>query len=71
MTKEVLVEEEVELLTKERFDKIMLKFLIDEPFFSDIMRCIRKEMTDMIPTAGVIGTLSLYPSFQLGKYLVC
>ena len=54
MTKEVLVEEEVELLTRERFDKIMLKFLIDEPFFSDIMRCIRKEMTNTIPTAGVL-----------------
>ena len=46
--------EEVELMSKERFDKIMLKFLIDEPFFSDIMRHIRKEMTTMIPTAGVM-----------------
>ena len=46
--------EEVELMSKERFDKIMLKFLIDEPFFSDIMRHIRKEMTNIIPTAGVM-----------------
>ena len=45
---------EIELLTQQRFDKIMLKFLIDEPFFSDIMRCIRKEMTSIIPTAGVL-----------------
>ena len=47
-------EEEIELLSKEKFDKIMLKFLLDEPFFSDIMRCIRKEMTNSIPTAGVL-----------------
>ena len=46
--------QEVELMSKERFDKIMLKFLIGEPFFSDIMRHIRKEMTDIIPTAGVM-----------------
>jgi|TARA_R110000824_G_scaffold62352_4_gene165167 predicted metal-dependent peptidase len=52
MSKETL--EEVELISKEKFDKIMLKFLIDEPFFSDIMRYIRKEMTDKIPTAGVL-----------------
>jgi len=54
MIKESSTEAEVELLTKERFDKVMLKFLIDEPFFSDIMRCMRKEMTDSIPTAGVL-----------------
>ena len=48
------VEEEIELLSKEKFEKIMIKFLLDEPFFSDIMRCIRKEMTNSIPTAGVL-----------------
>ena len=48
------IEEEIIALSQEKFDKIMLKFLLDEPFFSDIMRCIRKEMTYSIPTAGVM-----------------
>jgi predicted metal-dependent peptidase len=42
-----------EELTDERFKKIMLKFLLNEPFFSDIMSHIRRQKTYAIPTAGV------------------
>ncbi len=42
-----------EELTDERFKKIMLKFLLNEPFFSDIMSHIRRQKTRAIPTAGV------------------
>ena len=42
-----------EELTDERFKKIMLKFLLNEPFFSDIMSHIRRQKTHAIPTAGV------------------
>ena len=54
MTKQEPIKKEILALSQEKFDKIMLKFLIDEPFFSDIMRCIRKEITYSIPTAGVM-----------------
>ena len=42
-----------EELNDERFKKIMLKFLLNEPFFSDIMSHIRRQKTYAIPTAGV------------------
>ena len=45
---------EIEQMSRDRFDKILLQFLFKEPFFSDIMRHIRKEMTTCIPTAGVM-----------------
>ena len=49
-TNNTLTKEE---LTDERFKKIMLKFLLNEPFFSDIMSHIRRQKTYAIPTAGV------------------
>ncbi len=42
-----------EELTDEKLKKIMLKFLLNEPFFSDIMSHIRRQKTYTIPTAGV------------------
>lgn len=50
-------------IDKQTLDKIMLKFLFDEPFFSDILRSVRKIETLMIPTAGVTfseGSITLY-----------
>ena len=38
---------------QKRFDKLLIKFLIDEPFFSSIVRSMRKVPTQSIPTAGV------------------
>lgn len=49
-TNNTLTKEE---LTDARFKKIMLKFLLNEPFFSDIMSHIRRQKTYAIPTAGV------------------
>lgn len=49
-TNDTLTKEE---LTDERFKKIMLKFLLNEPFFSDIMSHVRRQKTYAIPTAGV------------------
>lgn len=52
-----------EELTQKKFDKIMLKFLLNEPFFSDIIQSIRREKTRSIPTAGVSfanGSITLY-----------
>lgn len=40
-------------LIQKNFDKLLIKFLIDEPFFSSIVRCMRKVQTTAIPTAGV------------------
>jgi len=40
-------------VSKEKFDKILVKFLLAEPFFSTIVRHMQKEKTNMIPTAGV------------------
>jgi len=59
---------EIELNTQKDFDAILLKFLLHEPFFSHIVRCMRKEMTYSIPTAGVScanGDIVLYwnPNF--------
>ena len=45
-----------EELTDERFKKIMLKFLLNEPFFSDIMSHIRRQKTYAIPTANKVPT---------------
>ena len=52
-----------EEITEQKFEKIMLKFLLNEPFFSDIVRCIRRQKTYAIPTAGVScsgGYITLY-----------
>jgi len=53
---------------QKRLDKILIKFLIDEPFFSSIVRSMRKVPTNSIPTAGVSfkdDSITLYwnPSF--------
>ena len=45
--------EDLDLLTESRFNKLLIKFLLDEPFFSTIIRHMRKIRTDRIPTAGV------------------
>tara|TARA_A100001011_G_scaffold376412_1_gene438964 strand:- start:1641 stop:2903 length:1263 start_codon:yes stop_codon:yes gene_type:complete len=39
-----------------RFDKLLVKFLLTEPFFSSIVRHMRKIKTEEIPTAGVAVT---------------
>jgi predicted metal-dependent peptidase len=61
---EALKQEETQFdVTEARFEKIMIKFLLNEPFFSSITRSLRKEMTFSIPTAGVTfvdGSMSLY-----------
>lgn len=40
-------------MTESRFNNLLIKFLLDEPFFSSIIRHMRKIKTDIIPTAGV------------------
>lgn len=57
-----------EVFSEKRFEKILLKFLISEPFFATIIRSFCKYKTTDIPTAGVSCTdegMSLYwnPSF--------
>lgn len=50
-------------VTKNKFGKLMVKFLLDEPFFSSIVSHIRKVKTTDIPTAGVTvsdGSICLY-----------
>ena len=49
----------------------LIRFLLDEPFYGRITRCLDKEATDSIPTAGVMvkdGNLKLYynPAFCAG-----
>ena len=45
--------ESSEEITQKRFDNILIKFLLNEPFFSSIVRSMRKVRTREIPTAGV------------------
>ena len=40
-------------LTEKRFETILVKFLLEEPFFASIIRSVRKERVSFIPTAGV------------------
>ena len=40
-------------VTEKRFNNLLIKFLLDEPFFASIIRHLRKEKTNQIPTAGV------------------
>jgi predicted metal-dependent peptidase len=48
-------------ITQDKFNKILVKFLLMEPFFSTIIRHMHKEKTNMIPTAGVtIKDSSIY-----------
>ena len=41
-----------EEITEERFNKLLIKFLLNEPFFSTIVRSMKKVKTNSIPTAG-------------------
>jgi len=50
-------------VSSDRFEKLMVKFLLDEPFFSSIVSHIRKIRTEDLPTAGVTvkdGAICLY-----------
>ena len=45
------------ILQQSDFNKLMVNFLLTEPFFASIMRLIRKRRTidGSIPTAGVLS----------------
>ena len=48
---------------KFRFSPHLINLMSEEPFFSSLIRQIRREKTDQIPTAGVTcidGSLALY-----------
>jgi predicted metal-dependent peptidase len=50
-------------ISDRKFDKLLVKFLLTEPFFSSIVRHMRKIRTKEIPTAGVAvveDSISLY-----------
>ena len=50
-------------ISDRKFDKLLVKFLLTEPFFSSIVRHMRKIKTKDIPTAGVAvvdDSISLY-----------
>ena len=50
-------------MTDSKFEKLMVKFLLDEPFFASIVINLKKIKTFSIPTAGVTvkdNALSLY-----------
>ena len=56
------------MTTEKQFDSILLKFLLDEPFFATIIRGMQKNRTTEIETAGVSyqdGTMKLFwnPNF--------
>jgi predicted metal-dependent peptidase len=51
------------MTTEKQFDSILLKFLLDEPFFATIIRGMQKNRTTEIETAGVSyqdGTMKLF-----------
>jgi len=48
------IEDNKNHISEKRFDSILLKFLIDEPFFATIVRSFSKHRTREIPTAGVM-----------------
>ena len=48
-----MTEVKISNYSKEKFDKVLFKFLFAEPFFADIIRSLRKVETNSIPTAGV------------------
>ena len=63
--------ETIEAMTEARFNNLLIKFLLDEPFFSSIVRHMRKIKADFIPTAGVTckdDSICLYwnPKFIAG-----
>ena len=66
-----IVELEKSTITDKKFDKLMIEFLLDEPFFASIVMNLRKVKTRSIPTAGVTvkdHTFVLYwnPEFVSG-----
>ena len=48
-----IVEIESKTITDSKFDKLMIDFLLDEPFFASIVMNLKKVKTRSIPTAGV------------------
>ena len=71
MKVEDIKELEAVTLSDEKFNKLMVQFLLDEPFFASIVINLKKVKTLSIPTAGVTvkdNTLTLYwnPNF-VGK----
>ena len=47
------IEKSEALITSKKFEKLMVEFLLDEPFFAAIIMNLKKVMTRSIPTAGV------------------
>ena len=61
-------EKNADTMTESRFNNLLIKFLLNEPFFSHIVRNMEKIKTESIPTAGVTcsgDSIKLYwnPSF--------
>lgn len=55
------------MITEKEFETILLKFLLQEPFFASVIRSMRKVRTEDISTAGVMysdGTMQLLWSPQ-------
>ena len=48
-----IVEIEEKTITDAKFEKLMVEFLLDEPFFASIVMHLKKVKTKSIPTAGV------------------
>ena len=68
MKVEEIIEHSGVTITDAKFDKLMVQFLLDEPFFASIVMNLKKIKTYSIPTAGVTvkeNTLTLYwnPNF--------
>ena len=54
---------DVATISDKRFERLLVKFLLDEPFFASIVINLKKVKTRSIPTAGVAvknNTLTLY-----------
>ena len=62
---------ELPTISDKRFERLLVKFLLDEPFFASIIINLQKVKTRSIPTAGVAvkdNTLTMYwnPEFVAG-----
>ena len=53
MTTKIIEEIENKTMTDRKFERLMVEFLLDEPFFSSIVMNLKKVKTVSIPTAGV------------------
>ena len=67
-TNEIVEDKTVGDLSESKLEKLLIKFLLDEPFFSSIIARVRKIRTLSIPTAGVSvhdNSITLYwnPNF--------